>query len=273
MSSVLNEPRTGADVAGRMSAGNGSRALTRSSVNVGDYERNVSMAAGAILALQGMTRGSLTGLFTAAVGGYMIYRGATGQCPVYRSLEIDTRHAHGEPTLNEIAEKGVHVEQAMLIQRSPEQLYLFWRNFENLPQFMTHLISVERQEDNRTHWVASAPGIIGGKVEWDAEITGDEPNRFIAWRSLPGSQVDHQGQIRFTKAPGDRGTEVHVSMDYVPPAAKLGHLIAYIFDQAPQGKIRDDLRNFKRLMETGEILTTVGQPRGTCLGQGKRQQQ
>ena len=247
---------------------------TRSSrVNVGEKERNISMATGAIVALQGLSRGSLPGLLSAAVGGYLIYRGAAGHCAVYQALELDTYHTQGKPVRDEVFEKGVHVEQAMLIQSTPEKLYNFWRNFENLPQFMTHLISVRRLDDRRSHWVARAPRVVGGEVEWEAEITQDEPHKQISWRSLPGSQVEQVGQIRFTPAPGDRGTEVQVFLDYVPPAGKLGHFIALLFNESPATKLRDDLRNFKRLMETGEIVTTVGQPRGTCLGTGKRQAQ
>ena len=242
-----------------------------SRVNVGEKERNVSMAAGAILALQGLSRGTLAGLFQAAVGGFMVYRGASGQCAVYQSLGLDTYHIDGRAPADEIAEKGVHVEQSMLIQRPAEELYSFWRDFENLPRIMTHLVSVQRTEEGRTHWVAAVPKLAGTQVAWDAEVTADEPNRRIGWRSLPGSQVDTEGEIRFEPAPGDRGTYVHVAMSYVPPAGKLGHLLAWLLNETPMRKMRDDLRNFKRLMETGEIVTTIGQSRGTCLGRGKRQ--
>jgi uncharacterized membrane protein len=233
--------------------------------NVGEKERNVSMAAGAILTVQGLSRMSLPGLVTAAVGGMLLYRGATGYCHMYSAMGIDTRHQDGEHVADPIADKGIHVEQAMIINRSPEELYQFWRNFENLPQIMTHLIEVRRVDERRSHWVAKAPKIAGGKIEWDAEITADEPNSLIEWRSLPGSQVDHVGQIEFAPAAGDRGTEVHVFMDYVPPAGKLGHILAVMLNDSPARKMRDDLRNFKRLMETGEILTVEGQPTGTCM--------
>jgi uncharacterized membrane protein len=107
-------------------------------------------------------------------------------------------------------------------------------------------------------------------VVWDAEITEDVPNERIAWRSLPGSEIDTAGHIRFTPAMGDRGTEVHVSMNYVPPAGRFGHWVATLFGESPQRQMRDDLRNFKRLMETGELPTTEGQPHGTCSGRGIR---
>jgi len=240
-------------------------------LNVGENERAVSVAAGAILALQGLSRGSIPGLLTAAVGGMLISRGISGHCGMYEKLGLDTAHQGDGMEEREISENGIHVEQSMLINKPAEELYRYWRDFNNLPAIMTHLISVQTNGDRRSHWVAKAPAIAGGQVEWDAEITADEPNSLIGWRSLPGSQVDHVGQIRFEKALGDRGTNVHVFMDYIPPAGKLGHWVATLFGEAPGRQMRDDLRNFKRVMETGEIPTTVGQPRGTCTGEGKIQ--
>jgi uncharacterized membrane protein len=273
MTTLLNPPRFRAQQAEARHAGNGrQQARHIAKVNVGEKERDVSMAAGAILAAQGLSRGSVTGLLTAAVGGFMIYRGATGHCAVYEALDLDTQHAGGKPQRDPIEEKGVHVEQSMLVDKPAGDLYAFWHDFENFPRFMSHLVSVKRLDDRRSHWVAKGLKLIGGQVEWEAEITADEPNTRIAWRSLPGSSVDTIGEVRFEKAPGDRGTFVHATMSYVPPAGKLGHLIARLFDSSPLQKMRDDLRSFKRLMELGELITTVGQSRGTCTGTGKRQE-
>jgi len=250
----------------------GRREPQPSRVNVGPKERDVSMAAGAILALQGLSRRSLPGLIEAAIGGFLLYRGATGQCTVYDALGLDTYHTNGRAPADEIAEKGVHVAQSMLIQKSAEELYKFWSNFENLPRIMTHLDSVTRNSDGSTHWVAVVPKLASAQIAWDAEVTADEPNRRIAWRSLPGSQVETVGEVRFEKAPGDRGTYVHATMSYVPPAGKLGHVVAWLLNETPQAKMREDLRNLKRVMEVGEIITVVGQPRGTCTGTGKYQE-
>jgi uncharacterized membrane protein len=85
---------------------------------------------------------------------------------------------------------------------SPEEVYRFWRNFENLPRFMSHLESVHVTDEKRSHWVARAP--MGTSVEWDAEIIEDRPNYEISWRSLEGADVDNRGTVRFDRAPGDR---------------------------------------------------------------------
>lgn len=240
-------------------------------VNVGDSERAVSVAAGAIIGLLGLSRGSLPGLLGAAVGGALVYRGLTGTCPMYRATGTDTTEpSQGEAEGLESLHNGIHITTAFGIRKSPEELYTFWRNFENLPRIMTHLESVRVIDDRRSHWVARANSLGGKRFEWDAEITVDEPNRRIAWRSLPGADVTNAGQITFsTGLHEDRGTEVHVRMDYIPPMGRFGHLIASLLGNNPKRVVREDLRNFKRIMEIGEVLTILQQSHGTCTGQGK----
>lgn len=237
--------------------------------NVGSSERLVSLAAGAILVLNGLGRRDLLGLLIAGVGGAMVHRGSTGYCHMYKALGYDTAHQQATPELFE--REGTHIAESYLINRSREELYGQWRNFENLPRIMTHLKSVRVIDDRRSHWVAKAPSIAGGQVEWDAEIVRDEPNTRIEWRSLPGADINNRGSVEFTDAPGDRGTMVRVSLDYLPPAGTVGRYLAKFFGEEPESQIKDDLRNFKRLMETGEVVTVVGQHRGTCTGKGKYQ--
>jgi uncharacterized membrane protein len=154
----------------------------------------------------------------------------------------------------------VRVAQAVTINRSPEELYRFWRDFQNLPRFMKHLESVRATGDRRSHWSAKAPA--GRTVEWDAEITEDRPNELIAWRSLEGSDVDSVGSVRFERAPGGRGAIVRVEMRYSPPAGRVGATVAKLLGEGPEWRIKDDLRRFKQIMEAGEIITTEGQPAG-----------
>jgi uncharacterized membrane protein len=155
---------------------------------------------------------------------------------------------------------AIRVAQSVTINRSPEELYRFWRDFQNLPRFMKHLESVRATGDRRSHWAAKAPA--GRTVEWDAEITEDRPNELIAWRSLEGSDVDSVGSVRFERAPGGRGAIVRVEMRYSPPAGRVGATVAKLLGEGPEWKIKDDLRRFKQIMEAGEIITTEGQPAG-----------
>jgi uncharacterized membrane protein len=228
-------------------------------VNVSQMERTVSLAAGALLVGAGLSRKSLPGALIAAVGGGLIYRGVSGHCHVYEALGIDTASGHGAAQPEEYFNRGIHVEHVVTINRLPWELYDYWRKFENLPRIMSHLDAVNVIDDKRSHWVAKAPA--GQQVEWDAEIINDEPGALIAWRSLGGADVDNAGSVRFV--PADRGTEVKVVIDYIPPAGRIGAAVAKLFGEEPQQQLQDDLRNFKSLMETGEVPTTEGQSQGT----------
>jgi uncharacterized membrane protein len=157
-------------------------------------------------------------------------------------------------------DRALPVRKAIIVNRSPEELYRYWRDFRNLPRFMKNLESVVATGDKRSHWVAKGPG--GKKVEWDAEIIEDRPNEMIAWRSIEGAEVPNWGSVRFEPAPGGRGTLVRVEMQYSPPGGLLGVTIAKLFGRGPEQQIEEDLRRFKQVMETGEIITTEGQPSG-----------
>ena len=147
---------------------------------------------------------------------------------------------------------GVTAINTVTINRSPEEIYRFWRDFQNLPRFMSHLESVRVIDDKRSHWVAKAPA--GTTVEWDAEIVEDRPDQLIAWRSLEGADVDNYGMVRFDRAPGGRGTEVRVEVEYNPPAGALGAAIAKLFGEAPEQQIKGDVRRLKQVLEIGEIV-------------------
>ncbi len=218
--------------------------------NVGDNERLASLAGGAVLALMALRRGGVGGLALGALGGMLLYRGATGHCAVYERMG----RSSAKPTDQGLmAEKQIHLRTSMTIDRSPEELYTFWRNFENLPQFMRHIVDVTTFDDRRSHWVAQAP--FGNTVEWDAEVVEDVPNERIKWQSSPDATVRHHGEIRFRPAAAGRGTEVEVEMRYEPPGGRLGATVARYFNGITKQGMQEDLRRFKQLMETGEIPT------------------
>ncbi len=151
------------------------------------------------------------------------------------------------------ASKGIiRTRRSITVGRPVNEVYAFWRDLENLPRFMRHLESVTVMGDGRSHWVAKAPA--GRTVEWDAENTEERENEMIAWRSLEGSDVHNAGSVSFQAAPGDRGTEVRLELDYDPPFGKLGSTIAMLFRDEPGQQVQEDLRHFKQVMETGEIV-------------------
>jgi uncharacterized membrane protein len=157
---------------------------------------------------------------------------------------------------NSTSTGGTIVKKSIIINKSPEELYQFWHNFENLPTFMKHLESVQVTGEGRSHWVAKAPA--GSSVEWDAEVIEDRPNELIAWRSLEGADVDNSGSVSFERAPGDRGTIVKVDMEYNPPGGVVGKAVAKLFGEEPGQQVYDDLRCFKQVMETGEVIVSDG---------------
>jgi uncharacterized membrane protein len=145
---------------------------------------------------------------------------------------------------------GIRVRKAITIDRSPAELYRFWRNIENLPRFMAHLESVRELDQRRSYWKVRAP--LGTTVEWTAEIVEDRPDELISWRSVEGAQVPNSGVVRFVPAPGGRGAEVHFEISYSPPAGLVGTAIATLFGKEPGRQVDGDLRRLKQMLEAGE---------------------
>jgi len=232
---------------------------SESRTNVGAQERSLSMASGAMLSVLGLKVRGLSGLMMLAGGGAMLYRGYTGHCPISDKLGINTARAANP---EDYFDRGIHVESSFTINRPRHELFQFWRDFGNLPRFMKHVEEVRSQDRQITHWKVKAPA--GRTVEWDARIVNEVENELIAWQSLDGADVDNSGSVRFLDAPGDRGTEVRVVIDYIPPGGKLGKWVAMLFGEAPELTIKSDLRRFKQLMEAREIPTIEGQSRGSC---------
>jgi uncharacterized membrane protein len=236
--------------------------ITPADKNVSEPERWISVVAGGALAAYGLKLRSLPGLVVAAVGGALLHRGTTGRCMVYESLGVSTADQHGDQVSVPYGH-GVRVEKAVTINASPEELYTFWRKFDNLPRFMHNLESVEVRDDKRSHWTARGPA--GSKVQWEAEIINEVPYELIGWRSIEGSQIDNAGSVHFTPAAGGRGTEVKVVLRYDPPAGVVGATISKLLGEDPALNVQEDLRRLKRLVETGEIATTDGQASGRTV--------
>ena len=235
-------------------------ARARSDRNLSEVERWASIAAGAGLAVYGLSRLKNTGWLYATIGGLLLRRGVTAHCDLYEAFGMNTAADPGDTRAALRGSRGVNVLESVTINRSTEELYRFWRNLENLPQFMRHLESVEKVTDTISHWRAKGPA--GSVVEWDAEIHNEVPNQVIGWRSLEGADVVSAGSVNFDGAAGGRGTRVTVHLQYSPPGGKVGAAVARLFGRDAETEIREDLRRFKQLIEAGEVPTTSGQPRG-----------
>ena len=226
-----------------------------SGVNVAEGERWASALGGAALTVYAVRRlkdRTPVGAALAAAGTALIYRAATGHSLMYSALGINTAHVRNDTRAALAGPRGVNVDEVVNMQRPAEELYAFWRNLEQLPRFMDHLLSVRQLDDQRSHWVARAPA---GCVEWDAEIINDIPNELIAWRTLPNADVVSAGSVRFRALPSGQGTEVRVRLQYEPPAGKVGAAMARLLGHDPSRTIEEDLQRFKQLMEAGETQT------------------
>jgi uncharacterized membrane protein len=197
--------------------------------------------------------------------------GGIAAVDLYAALRtVNQQHGRGRPG-------PLQLQATVTVNKSPDEVYAFWRDFTNLPTFMLHLTSVTPLGDDgrRTRWEANAP--LRRSVTWEAELTSEEPGRRIAWKSLPGSTIDNAGTVHFAPAPGDRGTEVKVVLHYSVPGGRLGQAVAKLLGEEPEQQVRDDLRRFKQVMETGDVVRSEGLPQGTDarhqVAQGSNQAQ
>jgi len=220
-----------------------------SGINVGTAERWISGVAAAALAAYAIRRGGGLRRVALPLAGALLGRALTGRCPVNRALGRNSADDRASPVASLDRGEGIRVEQTVRVARPAEELYRFWRNLENLPRFMDHLESVRVIDQLRSHWVARGPA--GTRVEWDAEIHNEVPGQLLAWRSLPGSEVDHAGSVHFEPEAGDV-TLVRVILRYEPPAGKVGAAVARLFGEDADTQVADDLRRFKQVMEAGD---------------------
>lgn len=228
-------------------------------MNVGRVEAWASMLAGGLLAAYGLTRRSRAGAMQALAGGTLLYRGNRRFCPLYAALGISTA---GERP------KGVKIEKSVTVNRPVDEVYRFWRQLENLPRFMQHLERVEMRPDGRSHWVARSFGDL--MLEWDAEITHEQENELIGWHTVRDADIENFGSVRFKPAPGDRGTEVRVTIAYYPPAGAVGAAAGRLLNRMTAQQIKEELRRFKEVMEAGEVPRTEPQPAGGRRSRGQQ---
>jgi uncharacterized membrane protein len=148
---------------------------------------------------------------------------------------------------------SLRIRKSVTVSRPVDEVYGFWRNFENLPRFMKHLDSVRRTGGGRSHWKARTPAGVAA-VEWDVEIIEDRANELIAWRTVGISEITGTGRVAFIVAPGGRGTEVHAELEYSPPGGPVVAKVARFLRDVPGAKLENDLYLLKQILETGEVV-------------------
>jgi uncharacterized membrane protein len=237
----------------------------RDAVNISTAERMVSVVGGGVLAGLGLRRRSPLGIGLALIGGDLVRRGITGHSFLYQALGLRTvSPAQRTKTTSVPYELRLRVDKSVTIGCPRADVYRYYRNLANLPRFMHHIKSVRELPGGRSHWVAKGPA--GSSLEWDAIIHSEVENERLVWCSLPGSQIDSTGAAIFTDAPGGRGTEVHVELQYKPPVGMLGAAVAALWGKGPAWQMEEGLHRLKQILEVGEIPTTQGQPSGREAG-------
>jgi len=230
--------------------------------NVGRVERGASIMAGSMLTYLGMKQKGWSGAGMALLGTAFLRRGITGFCYTYQALGIRTAAPPRNRNATIPYELGIRVDEAITINRPRAEVYAFWRDLENLAEFMEHVESVRMLPGSlKSHWVAKGPG--NRRMEWDAEIINEKDGELIAWRSLEGSDVPNAGSVHFADAAGGRGTEVRVELQYNPPGGAIGAYFAKLFGGEPSTQIRNDLKRLKTRLEAGVVPTTAGQSVGS----------
>ena len=226
--------------------------------NVDGSERIGSGMLGTFLMCWGMGRSGLPRALALAGGALLIGRATTGNCAVKRALQASPysrqlAHEHGWPS--------AHVTSAAVtIARPKSEVYRAWRDFSNLPRFLTHVESIDVLTPVRSRWRVKAP--MGQEVSWISYVTEDLENERIAWESESGASVPNFGWVEFRDAPGGRGTEVKAMIAFQPPYGDAGRLLGILFQETPPHQMRDNLHRFKQFMETGEFAVSGTQPQG-----------
>jgi uncharacterized membrane protein len=212
-------------------------------VNVGQTERLFSTAMGAFLLSSGLGnifRHPVNGLLKTGIGAFLLYRGTSGNCPLYSAMG---KQSGVERT------DAINIRTNLIVNKSKDEVYRFWRKLENLPLFMKHLASVTEIDEKHSHWEAMIPGGIG-RIKWNAEIVKEEEGYMIGWQSIPNATISNAGKVVFHDALGGQGTELEVIISYHAPAGELGAGLAKALNPVFERIIRQDVMNFKEYIET-----------------------
>ncbi len=210
-------------------------------INISWPERLISSTAGALLLSSGVNnllQSPVKSIFKTIIGGYLMYRGASGNCPVYTAIGKNKNVHRTEPIVASVT---------MTIDKPADEVYMFWRKLENLPIFMEHLSDVIERDSIHSHWEAFLPGRLG-KIKWNAQIIRDEYGSVITWQSIGGSSIENAGKVTFTPIT-DQQTELNVIIVYRPPAGDIGSAVGNLFNGTFETMVKNDIYRFKDYIE------------------------
>ncbi|MEX0719623.1 MAG: SRPBCC family protein [Balneolaceae bacterium] len=212
--------------------------------NIGPKERVASIASGSYLMYKGLLKKK--SLIKSLTGGYMLFRGLTGYCALNNAIGIKEIETNTD----------IDIKTKLIVNKPRNQVYKYWRNLENLPKIMKHIEKVETLDDKKSKWEAKMPGGVG-KISWESEITEDVKNEFISWQSLPNSTIENIGNVRFQET-GEFETEIQVDITYRVPLGTPGKRVAKLLNPVFESFVKEDIRDFKRIIEEGADLVMDG---------------
>ena len=124
--------------------------------DIREIERWASLAAATAVMVYGFSRRSVPGVALAAVAATpFAYRTLVGKWPFENG---STRTALS-------GDRGIHVREAMRIDKPISEVYAFWRQLENLPRVLTHL-------DKSPNWeTADRTGSRADRLAWASNGT------------------------------------------------------------------------------------------------------
>ena len=206
-------------------------------INTGKTERVISAIAGSLL-LYKITQKHKADSLLLLAGGYLLYRGISGHCPIHSLFSGRRRVDHT---------RNVNVRASVVVNRPREEVYAFWRKLENLPLFMRHLESVDEINDITSAWKVRVPGGLGF-IRWEAEIVKEEEGSMLSWQSVPGASVQNAGKINFSDTPG-KGTRIDALISYHAPMGIFGEEVSHLLSPVFSDMIKNDILGFKHFME------------------------
>jgi len=158
------------------------------------------------------------------------------------------------------AARPIELHASVAVQRTPEELYKFWRELSNLPRVLSHVEAIETYEGGRFR--VQGKRVAGRELSWDAQIIDDIPNEQFTWSSTTSAPLASRGQVSFRPLGGDRGTSLQLSLRFEPRPGTVASTLLHMLGDAPEQLLKAELRRFKQWIETGELATTEGQPSG-----------
>ena len=227
-------------------------------INISQREQTTSTAlGGALLALALSRHRSLFGrLFLGLVGGSLLYRGGTGHCHVYAAFGMNTtKPAQRKP--GAAASAAMQAQGSLCIQESPDALYRFWREPQNLSRIMGDFVDISAASTEQLRWTVRSP--LGRGLSWETRIVEAEPARILRWESLQGAELPNEGSVWFRPAPHDHSTEVTLRVRFHPPSGQSSAVMQRL-GAAPGRLVQEALHRCKSLIENPVAQNDLAAP-------------